>query len=140
MRGSPVLRAVIVFAALLALGPLLWKLTHAKDPLPAPEPIVAPAVDKTAVKAVLTFSTPAKKAALLHLGREVWSKERPGLEEEVTFDIPWPKEGVELRALIEWPEETLAAAMRLRVTDPGQTRHDRSVWGRGSVDEVINIP
>ena len=134
------MRAVIVFAALLALGPVLWKLTHSNAAPPVSERVTLQAPSPARVRIALTFSSPAKKAAILHLGREVWSKTQPGLEEEATFDIPWPKEGVELQALVEWPEGSPAAAMRVRVTDPARNQHDRSIWGRGSADEVLVFP
>ena len=136
MRGSPILRAVLVFIALLALAPLLWRLTRA-DARTAPQPVaLTPAkIAKTDVR--LTFSTPAKRVTIQHLGKEVWSKATPAAEENFTCEIPWPKEGVELHALVEWPEGTRAAAMRVRLTAPDGTEHDRSVWGDGVADDVL---
>ena len=139
MRGSPLLRALVVFLALLALGPLLWKLTRANAVAPT---VGRPAVQPTAtarVGIVLTFSTAAKNVALLHLGKEIWSKAQPGIEEDAAIDLPWPKEGIELRAVVDWPEGTPSSAMRLKLTDPAGTEHDRSVWGRGSADEVLGF-
>ena len=134
------MRAVIVFAALLALGPLLWKLTHSQGAPPVSERVTVQSPSPVHVSVLLTFSTLPKKVAILHLGREVWAKAQPGIEEAAAFDIPWPKEGVELRALVGWPEGSPPAAMRMRVTDPAGDKHDRSVWGRGAVDEVIVFP
>jgi hypothetical protein len=52
---------------------------------------------------------------------------------------PWPKEGVELHVLVAWPEGTRAAAMRVRLTAPDGTEHDRSVWGDTAADDVLTF-
>ena len=140
MLGSPLLRAAIVFAVLLALGPLLRKLTRADAVPPAPKiEVVAPAT-RARLALALTFSTPAKRAAILHLGREVWSKSQPDLAEEAEIDLRWPKEGVEVRVVVEWPADAPASAMRVKLTDPAGTEHDRSIWGRGSTAKVLKFP
>ena len=136
MRGSPILRAVLVFIALLALAPLLWRLTRADARAVPPRPAVVAAKNvKTEVR--LTFSTPAKRVTIQHLGKDVWSKVTPVAEESFACEIPWPKEGVELHVLVEWPEGTRAAAMRMRLTAPDGTEHDRSAWGDGAADDVL---
>ena len=136
MRGSPILRAVLVFIALLALAPLLWRLTRA-DARTVQQPVTLTLAKIAKTEVRLTFSTPAKRVTIQHLGREVWSKAMPAAEENFTCEIPWPKEGVELHVLVEWPEGTRAAAMRMRLTAPDGTEHDRSVWGDGAADDVL---
>ena len=139
MRGSPLWRALLVFLALLTLGPLLWKLTRANAVAPPVEQPIAQPAATTRVGLVLAFSTAAKKVTLLHLGKEVWTKAQPEIEEEASIELAWPKEGIELRAVVDWPEGTPTAAMRLKLTDPAGNEHDRSVWGRGSADEVLGF-
>jgi hypothetical protein len=137
MRGSPILRAVLVFLALLSLAPVLWRHTRADAravQLPTPQPLKN---GKAEVR--LTFSTPAKRAVIQHLGRDVWSKTTTAAEESFTCEIPWPKEGIELHVLAEWPEGTRAAAMRVRVTAPDGTEHDRTAWGDASADDVLTF-
>ena len=80
MRGSPILRAVLVFIALLSLAPVLWRLTQA-DARTVQQPAAQKPVKNAKVEARLTFSTPAKRAVIQHLGRDVWSKASPSLEE-----------------------------------------------------------
>lgn len=140
MRGSPLLRALLVFLALLALGPVLWKLTRANAVAP---PVERAGIQPTAsarVGVLLTFSTAAKKVALLHLGKEVWRKAQPEIEEEAAMELPWPKEGIELRVVVEWPDGAPNAAMRLKLTDPAGNEYDRTVWGRGVLDDVLVFP
>jgi len=138
MRGSPILRAVIVFIALLSLAPVLWRLTQADARTVQPPATPKPAKNAK-VEARLTFSTPAKRAVIQHLGKDVWSKASPSAEESFTCEIPWPKEGVDLHVIVEWPEGTHSAAMRVRLTAPDGTEHDRSVWGDAAADDVLTF-
>ena len=137
MRGSPILRAILVFVALLALAPALWRFTRADARTVQPATQQAPKNVKAEVR--LTFSTPAMRVVIQHLGREVWHQLMPAAQETLTCELPWPKEGVELHVLVEWPEGTRAAAMRVRVTAPDGTEHDRSVWGDASADDVLTF-
>ena len=137
MRGSPILRAVLVFVALLALAPALWRLTRADARTVQPATQQAPKNAKAEVR--LTFSTPAMRVVIQHLGREVWHQLMPAAQETFTCEIPWPKEGVELHVIVEWPEGTRAAAMRVRLTAPDGAEHDRSVWGDTSADDVLTF-
>ena len=41
--------------------------------------------------------------------------------------------------IVEWPEGTRAAAMRVRLTAPDGAEHDRSVWGDTSADDVLTF-
>ena len=138
MRGSPILRAVLVFLALLSLAPVLWRLTRA-EARTVQQPATQRLAKNVKTEVRLTFSTPAKRTVIQHLGREVWSKVSPASEESFTCEIPWPKEGVELHVLVEWPEGTRAAAMRVRLTAPDGTEHDRTVWGDANADDVLTF-
>ena len=137
MRGSPILRAILVFVALLSLAPVLWRLTRADARTVQPASQQAAKNVKTEVR--LTFSTPAMRVVIQHLGREVWHQLMPAAQEIFTCEIPWPKEGVDLHVLVEWPEGTRAAAMRVGLTAPDGTEHDRSVWGDASADDVLTF-
>jgi hypothetical protein len=131
------LRAVLVFVALLALAPLIVRITGAKAVAPAVEqPAVRPAGPRH-VEVALAFSLRATRVSISHLGREVWAKAGPSLEDNAAIELPWPKEGVELRVKVEWPEGSPAAAMRVRLAGPDGREHDRTVWGRGAADEVL---
>ena len=137
MRGSPILRAVLVFLALLSLAPVLWRLTRA-DARTVQPAVQQPAKNRKS-EVRLTFSTPAMRVVIQHLGREMWHHLMPAAEENFTCEIPWPKEGVELHVIVEWPEGTRTAAMRLRVTAPDGTEHDRTVWGDANADDVLTF-
>ena len=136
MRGSPIVRALLAWIALLALAPLLTKVTSA-----VPHTTVAVVAAPTRkVELALTFTAPPKRVAILHLGREVFAKAEPAADEEVTLDIPWPEQGGELLFKVEWPADAPLAAMRARLTDPRDVEIERSLWGTGPTETVLNFP
>lgn len=137
MRGSPLLRAVIALVVLLGFAPVIWHVTRVgADTSGPPVPEVVQAGPKR-VKLTLSFTIPARRVAILHLGREVWAKSDPAGEEVATIELPWPKEGVELGVKVEWPEGTPMAAMRVLLVTADGTEYDRSVWGRGAAEDVL---
>ncbi len=136
MRGSPVIRALCAFIALLALAPLLAKVTASQ-----PRPVVAQEVAATQkVELALTFTTPPKHLTILHLGREVFSKADAETEEELSLDIPWPEQGGELLFRVDWPADAPLSAMRARLSGPHAVELERSLWGRGPTETVLDFP
>lgn len=143
MRGSPLLRAALVFIALLALAPLVASITRKTVPAGSVtgQPAAAPSTVAVAkVDGAWTFTTPPQRVAVKHLGAEIWSRTSPGAQAEFSITIPWPAEGVELHVAIEWPAGTETAAARLRLTAPDGAEHDRTVWGGVAADEVLAFP
>jgi len=137
MRGSPLLRAVIALVVLLGFAPVIWHVTRAGAGTSGPaRPAVTEAGPKR-VRLALSFTMPARRVAILHLGREVWAKSGPAGEEAAALELPWPKEGVELAVKVEWPEGTPMAAMRMLLVTADGAEYDRSVWGRGSAEDVL---
>lgn len=139
MLGSPLIRAVLVFVALLALAPVIFVMTRSNAEAPVAVQPVVKASGPRRVDVELTFSSQARRVSIQHLGREVWAKSDPGLDETAAFELPWPKEGVELRVMADWAEGAPMAAMRLRLVTPEGKEYDRSIWGRGSADEVLTF-
>lgn len=137
MRGSPVIRAIMAFVALLALAPLLANVTAERARVEVSTPAAAAARN---VQLVLSFTALPKRVTVLHLGREVWAKSDPSAEEEFSLDVPWPAQGGELAFRVEWPAGAQIAAMRVRLTDPQDVEIDRSLWGTGPTEEVLNFP
>lgn len=140
MRGSPLLRALVAFFCILALGYPIWKLTSEGAPqAPAAESAQAPAQQKAPVRLQLSFTAPPSRVKVRHLGQEIWNVSSPGEEVEKEFHLEYPKEGVDLEFDVEWPGEMLSA-MKVVLTDPEGTEHEKSVWGRGSTTEVLTFP
>ena len=137
MRGSPIIRAIMAFVALLALAPLLAKVTAVRARVEVVAPVAA---DAKKVRLVLSFTALPKRVTVLHLGREVWTKTDPSAEEELSLDVPWPAQGGELAFRVEWPAGAPLAAMRVRLTDPLEVELERSLWGAGPTEDVLNFP
>jgi hypothetical protein len=139
MRGSPLLRAAIALFVLLALGVPLWRLTHAEE---APQALARPTApaEAKAIHLQLDFTLPPKKFQVLHLGKEIWSEDGPGAEIERDLRLAYPDQGVDLQFHIEWPDDAPLAAMRARLTDPAGDTHEKSLWGKGVVDDVLTFP
>ncbi len=138
MRGSPLLRALLAFLAILSLGWPLRKLTSATDAPPA-APVPA-GVEAQEIGLRLAFTLVPKSVKVLHLDTEVWSETAPGAEMEHRLKLAFPDEGIDLRFQIEWPDGAPLAAMRATLTDPAGDAHEKSIWGRGRADEVVTFP
>lgn len=138
MRGSPLLRALLAFLAILALGWPLRRLTTAADaPRAQPQAAVAGTQE---IGLRLTFTLVPKSVKVLHLGQEVWSETVPVAELERTMKLAYPAAGIDLVFQIEWPADAPLAAMRATLTDPAGDAHEKSVWGQGSVQETVTFP
>jgi hypothetical protein len=139
MRGSPLVRALVVFALLLCLAPILWRMTHEE----AGANVEAPVSEKvTAIELPieLAFTAAPKRVTINHLGKQVWTKDNPEASEEFTLTLPWPKEGGELNFSVEWPESSPRSAMRAKLVDPEHGEMERSLWGRGTKTGVLEFP
>ena len=138
MRGSPLLRALLAFLAILALGWPLRRLTNASD-VPREQP-KAVAVEAKEVGLKLAFTLVPKSVKVLHLGKEVWSETAPTVEMERGLKLAYPDAGIELQFQIEWPAGAPLAALRAVLTDPAGEAHEHSIWGQGSTEEVVTFP
>ena len=136
MKGSPLLRAMLAFLAIALAGVPLWKLTRAGDAVAAPAHVEKAAANITIR---LTFSIPPKSFSISHLGAVVWTQTSPGTDAANILALAFPKEGVDLQIKVAWPTDAAAAA-RIRLSDPDGTEHDKTLWGRGDMEEVVTFP
>jgi len=139
MRGSPLVRALVAFILIGLMGWPLWRLTREEVVAAAPAAPVAPAIKK-AIQLHLTFTTVPKSVVVRHLEEEVWKVSAPQAELEQTLSLDYPDEGIDLQFHIEWPDDAPLSAMRVQLTDPAGDTHEKSVWGKGTVDEVVTFP
>jgi hypothetical protein len=140
VRGSPLWRAFAAFLAILSLGYPLRRLTSGDA---GDRPTAAKSTPVAASKEIvlqLTFTTAPKRFIVQHLGRELWSEAAPQSETERKLQLPYPKEGVDFHFQADFPEGGPLAAVRIRLTDPQGDNHEKSVWGTGSIDEVVTFP
>lgn len=146
MRGSPLLRALLVFLGLALMAWPLHRLLQADErahnpaqgTAPPPEPHSGAAVQKR-IHLQIDFTTPPARLRLLALGQEVWSEVSPAPHLEHDLLLAYPKEGIELQLELDWPLETRAAA-HLVLTDPDGLDHEKNVWSRGPTSEVLTFP
>ena len=139
MRGSPLLRALLAFLAILSLGYPLRRLTTAGESPVVEAATPAPAVARE-ISLQLTFTTPPKSLRVLHLGAPVWSETAPVAEMERKVRMVFPKEGIDLQFQAEFPEGTARTALRVRLTDPDGNELEKSLWGDAKIDEVLTFP
>ncbi len=139
MRGSPLVRALLAFFVIALLGWPLWQLTRPEaDAAPAPQ--APPPTVQKAIHLHLTFTAVPKNLVVRHLDGEVWKAAAPEADMEKDISLDYPAEGVDLQFHLEWPEDGPMAAMRVQLTDPAGDTHEKSVWGKGIVDEVVTFP
>lgn len=144
MRGSPLLRALLLLAALLTLSLPLRRMTQPETPRVSPveaETRPSEGADPTErrLSASLSFTRGAERIELRHLGKVVWAKDRPGQRETLELNLPFPEEGIELGVTVKWPGEELSA-LRLQLTTPDGTELDRSAWGTATMEAVLSFP
>ena len=139
MRGSPLLRALFAFLAILSLGYPMWRLTRADESVVVAlkPPTLAVARE---IGLQLTFSTPPKSFRVLHLGQTIWNETAPSAERERKVQLVYPKEGIDLQFQADFPESTPHAALRVKLTDPDGTELEKSLWGSPNVDDVLTFP
>jgi hypothetical protein len=142
VRGSPLLRALIAFLAILVLGYPLRRLTGngAAPAAASPAEPVPPTAVAREIELQLTFTTAPKSFSVRHLGKEVWSAATGETTAEKKLTLPFPAEGIELQFSAEFPAGTPLAAARLVLTDPAGERHEKSCWGSDRIDEVAAFP
>ena len=136
MKGSPLLRALIAFLLIALAGIPLWKLTRADATVAAPVQVDAAAA---LVTLRLTFSIAPEKFEVRHLGKVVWTDAARAAEVTKSLALAYPKEGVDLSVKVAWPPDA-EGAVRVRLTDPDGDEHDKTVWGRGAMEEVLTFP
>ena len=137
MTGSPLLRALLAFLAIASTGFPLWKLTRPNAATAAPQPA---AVVHSGISVVLTFSEAPESCSILHLGKVLWTQRMPAGEVQETLQLEYPREGIDLEIQVAWPPADKPAAMRVKITDPDGNEHEKTIWGRGAMDEVLTFP
>jgi hypothetical protein len=141
MRGSPLVRALLAFLVIGLLGWPLWRLTRPAE-VEAAAPATPPTAqeEKKAIQLHLTFTTVPKGFVIRNLDDEVWKVDAPEADMEHEVSLVYPEEGIDLQIHIEWPDDAPLSAARVLLTDPAGDTHDKTVWGKGAVDEVVTFP
>jgi hypothetical protein len=136
MRGSPLVRAILIISILLLAIFPLWKLTHKVEALPAVDSTPAP---KASVHIALTFAHAPSGFQLLHLGKVIWEAKSPGESAQKEFPMEFPKEGIDLEIKATWPVSSPLTAVRVSVTPGNGGAIEKTAWGNGGLDEVLTF-
>ena len=136
MRGSPLLRVLLVMIALLAVLWPLRNLTTHRAPSPStPGTAAAPEAN---VHLILTSTSFPFRFEISHLGKSIWKGE--ATESSIAHDVTvtFPPEGIDLLVDAKWPGDK-QGAVKLDVTaDDGDTI-TKMLWGTGSVSGVLTF-
>jgi hypothetical protein len=137
MKGSPLLRALLVMIALLAvLWPLRSLTTHrAESPSARSQLAVIP---ESNVHLVLTSTAFPFTFEISHLGKSIWKGE--ATESSVARDVTmaFPSEGIDLLVEAKW-ESDKQAAVKLDVAVEGGDITTGTLWGTGGVSGVLTF-
>lgn len=136
MKGSPLLRALLVVIALLAvLWPLRSLTTHrAKEPPTSPQ---TPTTESS-VHLVLTSTTFPFTFEVSHLGKTIWKGE--AVESSVARDVQmiFPSEGIDLLLDAKWQGQK-QTAVKIDLTPEGGDTITRTLWGTTGVNDVLTF-
>jgi hypothetical protein len=136
MKGSPLLRALLVVVVLLAvLWPLRSLTTHrAKEPPASPR---TPATESS-VHLVLTSTTFPFMFDVSHLGKTIWKGE--ATESSIAHDVQmiFPPEGIDLLIDARWQGQKQTAVKIDLTTEDGDTV-TKTLWGTTEVNDVLTF-
>jgi hypothetical protein len=137
MKGSPLLRVILVVIALLVvLWPLRRLTTHRAESPSSPSQTAT--ASESGVHLVLTSTTFPFTFEVSHLGQTIWKSE--ATESSVSRDIrmAFPREGVDLLVNAKWVGDK-EAAVKVDVTPDGGDTITKILWGTGGVSEVLTF-
>ena len=137
MRGSPLLRVLLVGIALLAvLWPLRSLTTHRTEESPDISQ-KAPAGESN-VRLVLTSTTFPFTFEISHLGKTIWKGEATESSVAREVKMAFPPEGIDLLLDARWQGEK-QTAVKLEVTPENGDAIMRTLWGTTQVNGVLTF-
>jgi hypothetical protein len=137
MRGSPLLRVLLVVIGLLLVSLPLRSLTSHSPEKPSstgqPETEI-----QSNVHVVLTSTTFPFTFEISHLGKTIWKGD--ALEGSVARDVQmsFPPEGIDLLVDAKWQDQK-QTAVRLDVTPEGSDTITKTLWGTAQVSDVLTF-
>ena len=136
MKGSPLLRALLVVIALLVL---LWPLRnltshHAKGPPSLPQ---TPATESNAHLG-LTSTTFPFTFEISHLGKTIWKGEASDSSVARDVQLIFPPEGIDLLIDAKWQGQK-QTAVKIDLTPEGGDTITKTLWGTSEVNDVLTF-
>jgi hypothetical protein len=139
MRGSPLVRAVLVVIALLVLVLPLRTLTSRRSEKPTLLPrAVQGATEKKKFRLELTCTTVPFEYHVTSGGEAIWSGESNSTTVATDSELEFPPEGIDLVVDASWTESK-PTAVRLVLIPQGSAVMTRTIWGTTSVSEVLTF-
>ena len=137
MRGSPLIRALLVLIALAALLVPLGRLTSQQRPLPA-QPPKSHTVSNKRFHLELTCTTSPFNYHITNSRQMVWNGHETSATAQTDLNLDFPPEGVDLVMDVAW-EEKKPTAVRLVVKPSGDEETSQTAWGTTNVSDVITV-
>jgi hypothetical protein len=135
MRGAPLIEALVALMALLLLALPIRDLTLRSHSRPVPVVRAAPA---KSVRLEVVGTAPSFEFNVSYLGREIWSGTGHQSPSHADFELPLPKEGIDLEVSARFPDSNLHA-LRLTFSTGDGIGIERSAWGTNALDEVLTF-
>jgi hypothetical protein len=129
MRGSPLVRALVVLLGLLALLLPLRTLTSHQTVQQPTTDTQAPAAKKLHLE--LTSTSAPFRYEVSFAGKVIWHGEANANSAATDVELDFPTEGIDLVLDASW-SETKPTAVRLQVTPPDGIPMAKMVWGDGT--------
>jgi hypothetical protein len=137
MRGSPILRLVLVAGALILLALPVWQLTR-QTTAPIPAKPSAVAEDLADYQVILKSSGTARLQAMVANQPTVSSAS--GVENfEAVFSMS-ANEPEDIAVFADFVDRTRPSALRVMVEKGGEVLVEKTFWGTGVVEDVMEIP
>ena|SRR5438270_2192934 len=137
MKGSPLLRVLLVVIALLAvLWPLRSLTTHRTEEPPDISQ-KAPAA-QSRVHLVLTSTTVPFTFEISHLSKTIWKGEATENTVAREVKMTFPPEGIDLLLDARWQGQK-ETAVKLEVTPEGSEAIAKTLWGTTQVNGVLTF-
>jgi hypothetical protein len=138
MRGSPLLRAILIVIALLALLIPLRTLTSRRSETATPLEQAVPGSAKKRFRLELTSTTVPFKYQIAHDGKTIWSGESNSTTVATDVELRFPPEGIDLVIDASWNERK-QTAVRLALISQDSAMMAKTIWGITSVSEVLTF-
>jgi hypothetical protein len=139
MRGSPLVRVILVVMALLALLVPLRILTGRLNETATPNAQAAQgAAGKRRFHMELTSTTVPFKYQVTSGGEKIWSGESNSTTVATDTELKFPPEGIDLVVDASWAQEK-QTAVRLALIPEDSDVMAKTVWGTTNVSEVLTF-
>jgi hypothetical protein len=137
MRSSPPLQLALVLLGFLALAWPLIRLTTARPTAYVEKPPVAAAASIHALLRLRYAHVPTQLQVLLG-GRTLFTQLTPPPQGmiETAVELPLTKDGLELRALAQWPAGTPDTALTVELEPDGLDAQSQTHWSTATALEA----